>query len=771
MAIKKKSSVRQKWLIFTSILAVLIAVVVLVLSWRAGIRTVGNIETFARLYGYVKYFHPSDEAAKIDWDRFAVYGVKQVAKTKNSRQLKKTLEQLFLPLAPGMEIYFTREEKIFDPTRIFPEDIKDKKVIAWQHFGVKLTDNPNIYHSIRTNRKNKIALGSGFGNLMIRRNAERYQGKEFLYRAAVKAEQGKAYLWFRVDRPNRETGFFDNMNHRPIQTNQWNVYEIKGTIDKDAETIAYGCFLEGVGKVFTDDFRLSVKEGDLWVPVEIANPGFERDPEGKVPRGWWVRGSGYAFEVTTQTAAAGKKSFMIESKAIDGPMRLFSRNSPVGEHINKELGRGLSCIVPLALYGTDSHTYPAADADAFENLETALKNEDPDQWSANDLNVRWAGVMMAWNVFQHFYPYFDVVKVNWNKVLNRTLRRTRGDEHEKDFLKTLQHMVALLQDGHGNVYHPLMNEMAGFRFKVEWIEKQLAITVSKNKLFKRGDIFLAVDGKDAEDALLEAEKYISGSPQWRRWRSLNRFCYGEKGTTALFKIKRDEQEIEITIARTFQEPIREFYRKNIDELKPGIFYVDLRKLRMEELEEAIAKLAEAKGVIFDARGYVPFVRRGVLSYLIDETVSSPVWNVPQVIYPDRKDIVYEDSNWTVEAKEPKIKGKVVFLTNARAISASETFLGIVEHYRLGEIVGQPTAGANGNVNYFTLPGGYNVFWTGMRVLKHDHAQFHLIGIQPTVPARRTLKGVREGRDELLEKALQIVGMGAGSRDPAFGLKK
>jgi C-terminal processing protease CtpA/Prc len=89
----------------------------------------------------------------------------------------------------------------------------------------------------------------------------------------------------------------------------------------------------------------------------------------------------------------------------------------------------------------------------------------------------------------------------------------------------------------------------------------------------------------------------------------------------------------------------------------------------------------------------------------------------------------------------------------------------VEHYRLGEIVGQPTAGANGNVNYFTLPGGYNVFWTGMRVLKHDHSQHHLIGIRPTVPARRSLKGVRQGRDELLEKALEIIGNKGGGTGP------
>lgn len=30
--------------------------------------------SFARMYGYIKYFCPGDEAAAIDWDKFTYYG-------------------------------------------------------------------------------------------------------------------------------------------------------------------------------------------------------------------------------------------------------------------------------------------------------------------------------------------------------------------------------------------------------------------------------------------------------------------------------------------------------------------------------------------------------------------------------------------------------------------------------------------------------------------------------------------------------------------------
>jgi C-terminal processing protease CtpA/Prc len=83
-------------------------------------------------------------------------------------------------------------------------------------------------------------------------------------------------------------------------------------------------------------------------------------------------------------------------------------------------------------------------------------------------------------------------------------------------------------------------------------------------------------------------------------------------------------------------------------------------------------------------------------------------------------------------------------------------MGIVEHYDLGTIVGRPTAGANGNVNPFTLSGQYQVYWTGMRVQKHDRSQHHLVGIRPDVRATRTVEGVRAGTDEVLQAALRVL---------------
>ena len=67
-----------------------------------------------------------------------------------------------------------------------------------------------------------------------------------------------------------------------------------------------------------------------------------------------------------------------------------------------------------------------------------------------------------------------------------------------------------------------------------------------------------------------------------------------------------------------------------------------------------------------------------------------------------------------------------------------------------------TAGTNGNLHTFSVPGGIKIGWTGMRVVKRDGSQHHGIGIQPTVRVVPTPEGFRDGRDEVLEAALEIV---------------
>ena len=55
-----------------------------------------------------------------------------------------------------------------------------------------------------------------------------------------------------------------------------------------------------------------------------------------------------------------------------------------------------------------------------------------------------------------------------------------------------------------------------------------------------------------------------------------------------------------------------------------------------------------------------------------------------------------------------------------------------------------------------LPGGIYVSFSGHSVSHADGRQLQRVGVQPHIKAEPTLKGVREGRDEVLEAAVKFL---------------
>lgn len=730
---------------------------------------VQNLETFARLYGYARWFHPSDEAQEIDWEKFAVLGIQKIENIKSPIELRDTLYRLFSPIVQGLQIYDTQNPEIFNTKSLLSPD-PNAKPVAWQHYGVCLNDKPNPYKSIRT-YKNKINEKTTAVKYFL--DSSELNGKKIKFSGYFKTSKGNAKLFI-------QPIISSNNNKKQkihIESYDWKKYELILTIPKETKNIIYGFEIEGNAEIWADKFEFAVNNNEKWILTDTTNMGFEKiENEINAVNNWNISTGHHKFEVTDKNPFSGKYSLKAFYTG-----KMFDYMPQFGEITKAFIGNNLICVVPLTLLTNESMTYPKTKMSVLTQLQSEVENVNIEKNNFNQ-QTNLASVIITWNVLQHFFPYFDVINVDWNKVLKKTLENTLNNTRKKDFFITISQMIAQTNDGHGIIFG---EHMYNLPIRTELIENKIVITASNNSALKKGDIIKKIDGKSVMEVLDEKEKIISGSPQLRRYRALNilgskldpdevtnnyisKFAYNDpkhildQGSGTHLVIERDEKEQNLMITNSnqgniFLNPIdeRKYLSETIIEIEPGIYYINMAKCTMNEFEQKIEVLVNAKAVIYDQRGGNCLNFSQIIPHWIVKPVTSTQWNVPLAIYPDREKIEFDKSNWNVEPKRPLFKSKSIIINVPSVVSKGETMMDIIDHYNLATTIGEPTGGCNGNINVINMPCGYYAWFTGMKVLKHDSCQLYLIGFKPDYPVNKTIQAIKEGRDEYLEKALEI----------------
>lgn len=80
---------------------------------------------------------------------------------------------------------------------------------------------------------------------------------------------------------------------------------------------------------------------------------------------------------------------------------------------------------------------------------------------------------------------------------------------------------------------------------------------------------------------------------------------------------------------------------------------------------------------------------------------------------------------------------------------------MVKAYKLGIVIGEPTAGTNGNIVRYDSIAGTTIHFTGMRVLNPDRTLLHGRGVPVDILVQPSIEGIIAGRDEILDRAIQI----------------
>jgi C-terminal processing protease CtpA/Prc len=724
---------------------------------------VANLNTFSKVYGYVRYFHPSEEASNINWEQFLYYGAIEVENAGNTEVLKEKLNSLFNPIAPSVLITAATDTKSFDIKSIKPNSSAFNQQITWQHYGYGT--GPGLYRSIRTNRVfGKADMNTrGFGNASRFLDAKPLQGKRIRLTANIKAEvsTGKAQMWLRVDKPDNKMGFFDNMDERPITSNNWAVYETIGLVDQDAKGIAFGAFLSGMGKMWVDDFKLAVEEGGKWIPVPLKNSSFE-EIEKDQPKDWILGSPGYNYAMVNADVPEGKSALMISDNTVYKPEKqIFETKEKFGAVVNKSIGNGLSITVPLVLMGDEKRTFPMADSITLKNLNVKIAQSQPAKVTDEDPYVRLSGIIIAWNVFQHFYPYHQEVKSDWNAQLPIALSAAYDAKTAEQYFELLGRMTEKLKDGHVYVWGG--NNSNGYNVPVaaKFVEGKLVIsavdslpTAQGDLSLKAGDIITRIDGRPAMERFEKVRSLTSGSDQWKDVRALAQLFNGAKGSELkLNYLSATGEEKMVSLKRDIVRNGAD--TTTIKKLKDGVYYLNIGTTEMAAIKARLPEFESAKAIICDLRGY-PRNNNEFINFLLTSKDDNKWMFVPQLTRPDYEGVKYEGLGWSLKPAKPHLNAKVIFLTAGGAVSYAESYMGFIKQYKLATIVGQPTAGANGNVTSIALPAGYSIRFTGMNVKQQDGSQLQGIGIQPDVFVKETIKGVAEGRDEFMEKALELV---------------
>lgn len=477
-----------------------------------------------------------------------------------------------------------------------------------------------------------------------------------------------------------------------------------------------------------------------------------------------VGGDTGARAMSTDTGtSAGVMRWVNRGLELDGPMTagnayrstlVTTRGaSKITAPWRGDIGSGLRASVPL------SRVVSYSSPDSMQSLP--VRPAPPAEiTSPNDRASRLAGVVIAWNAVRHGFPYFDVVHADWNAALRPALASAARDSTPAAYRQTLLELMAKLPDGHGNVVMQAAPYRFGFLpFALDWIEDRLVVTAVAPTVpagIVVGSVIESADGVPARGVVAARERQVSGATEgFRRSRAVLDLVFGRRDSAVVMRIRAPGAPAAALYALRFSNRVRvsEPQAAPMRDLDSGIAYVDLSRVSEAQLNGALPKLLAARGVVFDIRNHPRAATLEMLAHFSHDTLLSDHFETPIIDAPDGGIHAWSDNPWRIPPAEPKFAGKVVFLVGPAAVSSSESTLGIVEHCKLGPLVGERSAGTNGNVNSFWVPGRYQVVFTGMRVRKRDGGVHHGVGVAPTVPVHRTIRGVMSGRDEVLDRGV------------------
>jgi len=276
-----------------------------------------------------------------------------------------------------------------------------------------------------------------------------------------------------------------------------------------------------------------------------------------------------------------------------------------------------------------------------------------------------------------------------------------------------------------------------------------------------------IDGKTVKELLAPVEKHLAERKendrlaQLYRERTLEAFTNGKPETAAqieitdgankpqVFAVKRYIAQTEMSEAMgNFPPQPVVFESKRLD---GNIGYIRFNMWvipQMTKIREAIRKLNDADGIIFDLRGNpggVGGMASGVAGLLTSERTSLGSMTNRE---SEQKFIVYPQPN--------AFTGKIIILIDYGSASTSEVFAAGMQEVGRAKIVGERSAGGILPSLFDTLPTGAIFQYAISDYKSPKNILIENRGVIPDIEVKSTYQALLDGRDLQIEEAIKQI---------------
>ncbi|GGH18198.1 peptidase S41 [Sphingobacterium alkalisoli] len=635
----------------------------------------------------------------------------------------------------------------------------------------------------------------------------------------IKDVDGFAGLLLRID-GNGELLALDNMQSQQVKgTKDWQKYSITLPYPEYGETIYVAGILSGKGEAWFDDFVVKIDSQDIQTLQEIQKQMPKALTDKEFDNGSLVELQELSAQQLDDLELLGKIwGFLkyhhpeIAKGNFNWDYELFRfvpnyllnkgkvERDKMLVHWISSLGEVKSCQNCVT---TASNAFLRADLGwvekQTENLKNALKHVYKNRQSEKQHYVSWhpnvgnpdfkneksyamtsypddgfrlLSLFRYWNIVNYLFPYRHLTDKNWDMTLSEYLPMFIQAKDELAYELAVLQIIAEVNDTHATLWEggDKIAEWKGKNyapFRVRFIEEKLTVTdffypeLQERTGLTVGDVIHSIDGKKIDDIITKQTPYYpaSNKPTQLRNMAYDLLRSNKESITIEFTSVSGQKQTKI-LALYSSDSLRTFTRINqkppesYKMLEDSIGYITLQTIKDDDIPLIKQHFKDAKGIIIDIRNYpAPFTLFSLGSYFLSSPTSfvkftSSVANNPgEFIFRKGADIPNDNKSYA---------GPVVVLLNETSQSAAEYAAMSLQAGQNTTVIGSTTAGADGNVSRFYLPGGLGTAISGIGVYYPDGTETQRVGIIPDIEVKPTIEGIRNGKDELLEQAIEFI---------------